>query len=545
MDDMNEITAELKHNPYLLQTEVRFNGESPRKNSKVRKFEGVPLRDWVDQIPKIFYQEMNGYDFDLKFTGTESGFQTLCSAFCNAGVSEKAVRLIHKNMYEDTDQKCAELVELLDWLHDHPNRRFDDTDFRDRHEELLAEKYPLIVIGGDVDGVPGENVEVETVHNAKELESTELGNTPIIFYVEDPFSPEFRIDLDRVLHKDHVKVSQMFFVFGSSVNPAQAERVLSDLGVDRPKIIARIDDEPVKQYLCDYPIADHIRSLLQAFNDEIDSITPVLEEANQKRPAANDKTQKEIDACDETLKKISQAVEAFEERDIYRIPGDMDNARRLLLGTVRIWQNRKTKAVGEELATEAAQDFEKTLRKNVRTYLNTLSRAAVDGKTAMEKEFNSIYQNADTDKDFSPALSMNLRPAEKTVSIRSALLDMRTTTFEAPKTERRGAFRKQADNEIIERVQVDTFYFDQWRNAAQEYIRPLADEYYNFYEQELKSYESALAEAYLLHLRELTEKHESEKANLAGGLSDAERRLQEDNDWLKEFQKQVRQIERG
>ena len=58
------ISAELNYNPYLLETEVRFNGNPPRINSLVEKYQGKKLQTWVGDLPGIFYDEMNGYNFD-------------------------------------------------------------------------------------------------------------------------------------------------------------------------------------------------------------------------------------------------------------------------------------------------------------------------------------------------------------------------------------------------------------------------------------------------------------------------------------------------
>ena len=71
------IHAELIHNPYLLQTSVSFNGQPPRINSQVEKYEHTMLKEWIDRIPQIFYDEMNGYDFDFNFVGTKSDFLSL------------------------------------------------------------------------------------------------------------------------------------------------------------------------------------------------------------------------------------------------------------------------------------------------------------------------------------------------------------------------------------------------------------------------------------------------------------------------------------
>lgn len=82
------IRAELSYNPYLLETNILFNGEPPRINSLVEKYQGQKLQEWIDKIPAIFYNEMNGYDFELDFSGTELDFEELKHAFLQAGVGE-------------------------------------------------------------------------------------------------------------------------------------------------------------------------------------------------------------------------------------------------------------------------------------------------------------------------------------------------------------------------------------------------------------------------------------------------------------------------
>ena len=76
--------VKLTHNPYLLETTVLFNGRPPRINSAIERYEKRPLVDWIGDIPGILYDEMNGYDFDLDFSGTEADFIRLQQAFSNA-----------------------------------------------------------------------------------------------------------------------------------------------------------------------------------------------------------------------------------------------------------------------------------------------------------------------------------------------------------------------------------------------------------------------------------------------------------------------------
>ena len=74
--------VELKYNPYLVETEIIFNGIKPRINSLVEKYQHESLQFWVRKVPYIFHDEMNGYDFDLEFSGTNTDFEVFMSVIC-------------------------------------------------------------------------------------------------------------------------------------------------------------------------------------------------------------------------------------------------------------------------------------------------------------------------------------------------------------------------------------------------------------------------------------------------------------------------------
>ena len=169
------IIAELEHNPYTRQTSVRFNGKAPRINSQIEKYDGKPLKDWVDRIPEIFYNEMNGYDFELRFSGRESDYEEICHAFQN-----KDVRVVHMRALEDAENKSLKIDALLTWLRNHPNRRFDYDAFWKLHRDFFASAYPYIIIGGVAPGCLNKDVEVELVESMDELDSIVLTSTPLL-----------------------------------------------------------------------------------------------------------------------------------------------------------------------------------------------------------------------------------------------------------------------------------------------------------------------------------------------------------------------------
>jgi hypothetical protein len=139
------VKAELIHNPYLLETSVKFNGHEPKINSLVEKYRADKLQDWIARLPDIFYNEMNGWDFDLDFSGTKIDFECLQAAFDSAGVSRESVCLFHKNELENVERKNSEISDLLAWFDNNINRKFNFSNFREWknwHWRYMADSIP-------------------------------------------------------------------------------------------------------------------------------------------------------------------------------------------------------------------------------------------------------------------------------------------------------------------------------------------------------------------------------------------------------------------
>lgn len=170
------VYAELMHNPYLLKTKVCFNGQAPKINSQIEKYENQTLKNWVNLVPGIFYDEMNGYDFDLYFTGTGSDFEEIQQAFKKAGVTTEEVRLFFKNELEDAETKSREIDTLLSWMKNRRNRRFDWEKFRDANKEFFDSRYSCVVIGEPAPESDNKDIVIENVKSEEELKGTVLTN---------------------------------------------------------------------------------------------------------------------------------------------------------------------------------------------------------------------------------------------------------------------------------------------------------------------------------------------------------------------------------
>ena len=66
----------------------------------MEKYQDGKLHTWLDKIPTIFRDEMNGYDFELEYSGVMSDFERVKRAFEDAGVKEDEVKFFYKNELE-------------------------------------------------------------------------------------------------------------------------------------------------------------------------------------------------------------------------------------------------------------------------------------------------------------------------------------------------------------------------------------------------------------------------------------------------------------
>lgn len=540
------INAELTHNPYLLQTSVKFNGHAPRINSQIEKYEDKPLTDWVAKIPGIFYDEMNGYDFDLHFIGTKSDFEEVRNTFLQAGISEEMVRLFHKNELEDAETKSREIAALLVWFHETPNRKFDSSAFFADHAELFEGAYPYIIIRGNVQESIHPQVSMETIESADELRNTLLTNTPILFVIEERTAKQFRSDLLSILNRRDVQQKQLFFMIHPRMNAEQVERVIRDLGVENPQIVSAYDDEMILQYFRNYPITEYIREVIQVFKKTTEDLSVVLEAENKESEIQNNEIHTVINGIEDNISSLKAVDEFFVERDNFAMPQPFIELRNTLESQISKWRNRKTKVVGDDECDAAASEYDVELFKYMSGFGSSVIEVYKKIVLELHLKFRSRYASQGIDISYDPIEITADNPViHPTGSVKEDLIALKEITFEEPKAELKSLFRKNIGKEDREPVRVVTCYYEHWRTKALEILMPVVDRILDENTEQLRAYYDALAEAFHVHLTALIDEQEQEKDNVSAQLSDDEQKLQEDNDWLSMFKDQLAHIERG
>ena len=163
----------------------------------------------------------------------------------------------------------------------------------------------------------------------------------------------------------------------------------------------------------------------------------------------------------------------------------------------------------------------------------------------IEREFSEIYLRQPLDSEYKPeGLEVTIPDNVEVNGIKSVLLELQEERYEE-KTDFLDFFKAKSSTEPKELVRVVTCYLEKWREKAIELVIPVVEQYISESQENFKGYYDELARKYHAKLSELHELKVNEKTGIASQLSEDERMLQADNDWLVVIKDQLARIERG
>ena len=558
------VNAELIHNPYLLETTARFNGREPKVNSAIEKFERRPLVDWVDEVPRTLRDEMNGLDFDLYFTGTKSDYERLVKAFTEQGIdvydessdgdhiatakslSEYDVRLAHISGFEGVNTKRNEIAGLIDWLNMHRNRWFDYDEFINQNSESLDELVPYIVVNKGSMPFDIPFVSIETVDSAQnDLAGTVLTNTPILFMVDAKNKDRFRNDLLYVKDRKDIEHRQLFFCIHPSMDQDRVIRVISDLGVEDPQVVEKPDSSAVLQYIDDYPSMDYVREAIMIFRSAYNTIKGILDDLNAETMKTSQSRGEEIAALDQEIEYHKRTRTLIEETRSFDKQSEVSEIYQEFENRILTWRNRKTGATGHDEIEKAAREFVFDVRGWVSAFDADIITTMQDEQNRIERAISGLYYSAGDVPDFEPDVPPPSYQTNKNLpNLTDALMSQTGTEMVNPKNDFFGFFGGGGKAEgPAEKVEIASY--DVWRFTARGMLSPGIQRMVKACEQELANYHASLVEAYTQQLDALIEQLLEDKELVTAMLSDEERLLEEDKDWLAEFEKHLLAIERN
>lgn len=546
------VKAELSYNPYLLETKVKFNGQDPKINSLVEKYEKDKLQTWLSEIRSVFYNEMNGYDFDLDFSGTLVDFECLKRAFFEDNkVTPNEVRIFHKSELEDVMIKNAEIDALLQLLNDNPNRRFNYDEFRADHTELFDDDYTFIIVQGnniDTTVFNGRNITVENVAMVDEF-PTDLDKTPILFYIDSCTRLKFDGFLKHILYRKDVIQDQLFFLVHPDLNKSQIERTIKDLGVKEPQMVDDINDNQIIRFLQIYPMTNYVYEAINVFSITTDNISAILEVENETSKKVNALIYEKIEGLEVVISKLKETNERFNKRDNFEITADLAKAKCVLVDKIQNWRKKKVKIDNDTDADRIINSFCNDLNVYFHEYINSIESILNCEKKKMDAMYKALYDTAEYQDDFEPEgdIQIDLTGYEvpKLVEIFKSFRKEEMVPKQDALINKFNLFAKKDANAPIEVVPVITYSYQQFRDKARETVEPITTEMMGEIATALENYYYRIDCEYIAHLKCLIEKHADEKEVASSQLSDDEKLLQYDNDWLVTFVDQIKVIERG
>lgn len=542
------VKTELSYNPYLRETVVKFNGQDPRVNSLVEKYQNKNLQDWIEKLPSVFHDEMNGYGFDFYFSGVEADYKRIKDVFAKESISSRDVAFFYKAELEDPVKKNERIKELVKWLNENRNRRFDLISFWSENKELLEPPYSIININGDTNDTVsffGENIVIENINDVGELSSTDLTNTPVIINITSSDIIENRKMLQSIICRDDISHKQLFFCISPSMNVSQIKRIIFDLGIHEPNIISSINDKIIEEYFEVYPITEYIKSFLDLFRTETEKIQAVLTVENEKSLKKNREIHNNIDGIEDEITRLKKADDFFVQRDNFLIPEEYTAALNTFKNKISDWRRKKTKTTDVEEAARMALELNTELNRFYSEYVNEIDEASINKSVEIDTVFAEKYCSADVESQYAPKVNFGYEAKEYiTPELTNGFMELKTTQYVDQKGNIFDIF-KTGNSEPKEKTAETTFTYEAWKNLAEESYIPLCEKVVIDWENALKNYYIILAEAYHKRIVEMISERTEKKNIIAEQLSDDEKLLQSDNDWLIALKDQLHLIERG
>ena len=540
------VKAELSYNPYLQETQIRFNGQSPRINSHVEKYLDKKLQTWIHKLPYIFRDEMNGYDFEFEFTGTRLDYEELKKSFSNAGVSDAQVHIFHKNELDERDVKLEKIDQLLNWLDETSNRRYSIKTVRSENYDLLDADYEYIILHGrvtDSSTFDALHISIENVDHLEELNDTNLHNIPILYVIDKDSVVLMKKDLRALQKRADISYDQIFFRISPSLSEEKIVREISDLGIPDPQVVQSADDPAVIKYFELFPFTDYIRDTVKLFKGQIISLREELTAEINETKSENQEQYQQIDQLDTENACLKESLDKFINPDrtdfstFFQSP--VDDVKNKITG----WRNNKTKITRPEEAVKISREFDRYIQILYQDYLRKMHMILSRSAKTVQVQMRNWYEIANADKDFiaeripSPDYTFDSIP-----QIQNELLNLKEEAYVTPKEDILGKFFKQSTDSQTESVLETTFYYAWWRTYALSKTEPYLYNIYTTCVEKLNSYFDQLASVYKEHLLTLVGEKEAAKYSLSTQLSKEELLLQNDSDWLIKFSDMVKAI---
>ncbi len=543
------VKVELKYNPYVLETKVYFNGQLPKINSQIEKFENKRLFVWSDKLLDILYSEMNGYDFDLDFSGTKADYEKI-KYLIEKNHLNSEIRLNFVNRLEEAAKKCRRFKEMITWLRRSSIEEFHFLEFWEINQEYMIENNLLYVLADKKVAdfsIQDLDVNVESINSISQLPEN-IGFYPVLLVLDADKEAEFRQNLLALLQRKDLIADQIFILISENVNLAYYIRLINDLGLKQPQFIHSIDSPLIYDYFENYVRIDFLFKALKILETQKDLISTKLDQKFDAMKQNNRETFEKISKLDKEIADIQLSIEQFENWHLVMYKNEFEKLYVQLNETIMQWKSRKKQIRDDSEAEKMMKELQDLAERSLFDFKNAANRLFDDKLAELMNIFSRIYRDSNIQDSFYVHYKNELIISKYEVNnFSEKLKDLRRESF-VPKEDIFGFINrivKNEQNKIQELVPDITYDLDKFREIACNETMPIAQNLLTDIENRLQSIQLYIVDEYKTHLSTILNEKLLEKANEANRLSAAEKHLQDKKDWLIEFSSQLSEIERG
>ena len=538
---------DVSYNPYLLKTKVLFDGEKPGVGNNLDEFCSKRLDTWINKMPKIFYDEMNGFGFVVSFSGTERDYKKMKEAFAKEGISNDDVAFEMNKKLEGPVEKKNRIYDLNEWLINNPNHRFDYMSFMNSNEELFVKPYSCIVINYSSKEkicLAEELIDVDRVTHAGNIESLNVENRPVLFFLPLQAISLCKSIVNCLYYDNTINEEQLFFCVQREADIIKVRRKLLEIGIRNPQVVKDINDSSIEEYFLSYTLSDYVYKFLKKIRESSKSVNTRLKNYDVEFQIKNQEIYNDIQIANIEIESLERVKEIFKLSEELEEEFEYDVAIRKLSDRVLNWNKKTVKSTDEKKAHSMAKEYALDIKKYFGDFLMEVNNITKDIKNRVDNVFYNRYCTADVDIEYNPITCFN--NPNVSFDIKDLSSEFMQLKVEKVVPEKPGILDFLGGNpERIYMTPVTIYYYDDWRQYAENYIKKVVKGVIETHIEELSKYYNSLCQEYCQHIDGLLMDRKTKVDNLQSIKNEINSKYQIDLDWIKRFDNHIELIERG
>ncbi len=392
------VKVEMYYNPYNLKTTIKFNNQKPRINSMIEKFESEVLQDWIEELPDIFENEMNGFNFELVFDGTELDFEDLKDAFNRKNINDKDphskryVKFTHNNIIEKCEDKIERIEELHKCLEKDIPIEYQDKINKYLSDYKLEKDFSLFFVSqnkmenrlfGNME-VSINNLDIDDLLLSK---NEDISNIPIIIELNENNKTLLIKKAIELVQKKSIRNKQLFFMISGTKEEMTIIRHMLEEGIIKPQFIENVDDSKLLNYLNNYSFSNYVRNTINELRRTYAGIHEYAEDDKKNAASVKSSEQMILSSTNDEKNRIEGVLNRISVNR-YKLDSTVgENDIKELIDNIYSWKKFVKVIKNEKEAIKKSKELEDYINKQVANLQSQYLKFAITEVTNIKNHY--------------------------------------------------------------------------------------------------------------------------------------------------------------